>query len=759
MKKVIACALIAFTFALQALPAHAAATLLPNGEQCFQATSPTSGGLSGPLTTLGTISAGSGYVNGTYTNVPLTGGSGFGATATIIISGNAVANVSLTNLGTHYAVGDTLSAASANLGGSGSGFSVPVVAVSTTGTGMLGLMGPITAGTGGVTGTYANVTLTGGSGTGAMANVTVSGGGVTSVTILNPGIQYVVGDILSAASGSIGGTTGFAISVSSVTINQALAGGSVAMFIPNTNTFKQTWKNSTQTILNTNPITLDQNGCATIYGVGSYRQVLQDALGDVVWDKLTTDTSAQQNVFWAGIAGGTPNNITLVDPGFNATDGSIINFTALFSNTGATTINPSGFGLIPVEKDTSAGPQGLGGGEIVATNPISVIYRAQDNAFHILNSIITLNTDQCLLITAFGGSGNNITDNTAPLIAAFNAMTGNGGCIYFQPGKYRFNSHAVLNLPAGIFSLTLRGGGQDNTILTWPSAVGGISVNYGGLNSSVHISDLSLTTGVIGGGGAVQLNQTASNPNPAVTAFSDFTRVTIRGDDGYALSAYWNIGIDVENVSNIGFFDISITGPSGRLGTGINLVGLPSASTFAVGYDVTSVNIGNLQYGILYGSFIQGLQVSASNFIGNQYGIITLAGETGTLTSALITNTNFDNFNADILFQTQVGGATFTGNDFFINFAQVNGFSGICVSCSFTGNLFLGTNTTNTCGICLTSGASNNIIVGNIVQGVATGIGLSTGTSKVNVQSNSYNSNTTDTIDNGTSNTIGGGSP
>ena len=67
----------------------------------------------------------------TYANVPLTGGTGTGATADITVTNGAVVNVSIRSPGIRYSVGDTLSANRANIGGgtTGSGF---VVNVSTT---------------------------------------------------------------------------------------------------------------------------------------------------------------------------------------------------------------------------------------------------------------------------------------------------------------------------------------------------------------------------------------------------------------------------------------------------------------------------------------------------------------------------------------------------------------------------------------------------------------------------------------------------
>lgn len=265
--------------------------------------------------------------------------------------------------------------------------------VAGTGTGMIGLLGTITAGTGGTAGTYGGVTLTGSmSGqTTATANITVAGGVVTAVVILNPGSQYVAGDVLTATSSAIGNVSGFSVPVSSVSINSSLAGGTVGYYIPSTNTFKQTWRNAGQTILNTNPVNLDANGCAIVYGSGIYRQILKDSLGNTVWDQLTASTN-QNNPFWAGLAGGTANAITVVDTAFAGVDGSIINFTPLLNNTAATTLNPSSFGNIPIVKDTTAGPVALTGGEIVTAlgtpNVVSVIYSATQANFHLLNTAI-----------------------------------------------------------------------------------------------------------------------------------------------------------------------------------------------------------------------------------------------------------------------------------------------------------------------------------------------------------------------------------
>ncbi|ARN82159.1 hypothetical protein [Methylocystis bryophila] len=90
-------------------------------------------GITGPLSTagLGAITGGSGGTDGTYANVPLTGGSGANAKATITVFGGAVTAVAITTAGNGFGIGNSLSAASGNIGNV-AGFSVVVNYITST---------------------------------------------------------------------------------------------------------------------------------------------------------------------------------------------------------------------------------------------------------------------------------------------------------------------------------------------------------------------------------------------------------------------------------------------------------------------------------------------------------------------------------------------------------------------------------------------------------------------------------------------------
>jgi hypothetical protein len=70
---------------------------------------------------------GSGYTNGSYSDVELTGGSGSGFKADIVVSGGVIVNATIAASGEDYVIGDVLSVPS--LGGSGSGGLIEVTSL------------------------------------------------------------------------------------------------------------------------------------------------------------------------------------------------------------------------------------------------------------------------------------------------------------------------------------------------------------------------------------------------------------------------------------------------------------------------------------------------------------------------------------------------------------------------------------------------------------------------------------------------------
>lgn len=80
----------------------------------------------GAIATFGTRVNGSGYTSATYTNVALSGGSGYGATANITVTGGAVTAATLNRPGQWYTTSDTLSCA---LIGPGTLFALPVATI------------------------------------------------------------------------------------------------------------------------------------------------------------------------------------------------------------------------------------------------------------------------------------------------------------------------------------------------------------------------------------------------------------------------------------------------------------------------------------------------------------------------------------------------------------------------------------------------------------------------------------------------------
>ena len=187
--------------------------------------------------------------------------------------------------------------------------------------------------------------------------------------------------------------------------------------------------------------------------------------GNTIWDQITTDTSASNSTFWAGLAGGTPNAITVTDPGFNATDGSVIKFIPLNTNTGATTLTPSGNNTAySIVKDTATGAVALTGGEIVQNSPsnvVSVVFSSTQQNFHVLNLVQAASTATPsvtpqgylnLVGNSNGGPIQGSTDVTAATVVYYSPYVGN------QIPIWNGSSFSILNFPE--LTLTLNSSSQ-----------------------------------------------------------------------------------------------------------------------------------------------------------------------------------------------------------------------------------------------------------------------------------------------------------
>jgi len=136
---------------------------------------------------------GSGYQEGVYTNLNVTGGTGAGAKATVTVQQDGtVSDVTITEGGYGYIINDVLSVDPAN--------------ISSSPTGRVSSFTVINAGQTYVDGT--NISTTGGGGSGLTVDITASANGLASVLgPISPGSDYVSGLNVPTTGGSGSGLT------------------------------------------------------------------------------------------------------------------------------------------------------------------------------------------------------------------------------------------------------------------------------------------------------------------------------------------------------------------------------------------------------------------------------------------------------------------------------------------------------------------------------------------------------------------------
>ena len=233
-----------------------------------------------------------------------------------------------------------------------------------------------------------------------------------------------------------------------------LAGGSVAFYLPGTLTPTNTWQDPALTTLNANPVVLDALGMASIWGADAtqYRQVVQDALGNTIWDKvvglatLATASSVaavqeavQEASYTNGADSGAANAyaINLVPAPGALTPGMMVAIdNILATNTGASTLNVNGLGALPIQHP---GGIGLQGGEFVAGYGAVLRLNHAGTAWTLLastgiegipkSSVQNFNSGSVNL----GFNNNNLTSMTANVVMPS----------YSRTGKFRFFGRVI----------------------------------------------------------------------------------------------------------------------------------------------------------------------------------------------------------------------------------------------------------------------------------------------------------------------------
>lgn len=118
-----------------------------------------------------------------------------------------------------------------------------------------------------------------------------------------------------------------------------LAGGSVAFYVPGTTTPLATYTTDALTTANPNPVILDGNGEAVIWGYGSYRQIVTDASGNSIWDEVVSVPTVPIFAVDTGVA----NAMAVSIPGFAAlTTGQELNILPAAGNTDTTNLTING---------------------------------------------------------------------------------------------------------------------------------------------------------------------------------------------------------------------------------------------------------------------------------------------------------------------------------------------------------------------------------------------------------------------------------
>lgn len=286
-----------------------------------------------------------------------------------------------------------------------------------------------------------------------------------------------------------------------------IVGGKVYMYIPATETFKNTWQDSGESTLNTNPIILDDLGSAVIYGSGSYRQYVTDEDDNLIWDELTADTLSPLTTF----------------------------ITALQTqSTGSPTTTGTGLVGLRIPGGTSR-----------------TLYQKMQ---------------ELVSVKDFGAVGDGSTNDTTAIQATITYLSGlGGGMLYFPRGTYVITT--VLTIAN--MDIAIVGDGEGVSVIRASANINGLSITQNNADYFTTIRNISLYTTQLGLGNAIVIDYSAASTSGNPTERCVIENVEMKAS-GTQSSAGWLNGIVCTDVTSLSIKGGSFIGyataatPTGR---------------------------------------------------------------------------------------------------------------------------------------------------------------------------------------------------
>lgn len=357
----------------------------------------------------------------------------------------------------------------------------------------------------------------------------------------------------------------------------------------------------------------------------------------------------------------------------------------------------------------------------------------------------------CPNILDYGGSSLGVVSNNTAWSAAV-AGAGTKACIYFPgPGTYFFSSSPSWTAGASNSYITVKGDGPNVSNLQF--GAGGLVFNGTHNGDAINVEGLTFITNGVGTANAISMLNTG--PQNGFAA-SNLKNLSFHGLDGFAVTDYWNIAMNLSSWSNVNFDEINLVGAStlsGASGNGIGIALTTAGSVSGVIYNLHHVTDSYGSVGLQIGDFIQGITVQESNFTAVERGIYALPGSAyGHNDQLLISHNQFESHTAGIDIESPFRHTNVDHNYFIVptsasgaifnNYAETSVDTNQLINVGGSGN-----------GIVFSTWSNDaSVVKNNTTEFFVTGVWLQSTSQHTEAMGNIGTSNTNDLLNTGTGN-------